>query len=63
MSGVKCDSCGMFRASGDIIGTGDGNEEWTECVFCTSDSELEWHKKERKYGREKPEPRDSNELY
>lgn len=37
----KCDSCGKFCKNEDIIACGDGNEEWTECVRCCSDFDLE----------------------
>lgn len=48
MAGVKCDQCGKFRNKDDIIYIGEDNEEWTECVYCTSNAELEWHGKTRK---------------
>lgn len=46
---MKCDTCGKFRRMDDIIGIGgEDNEEWTECVYCTSECELERVGKERK---------------
>ena len=46
---MKCDNCGKFTAKEDIIGcSGEYDEEWTECVRCTSGVELEMAGKERK---------------
>ena len=44
----KCDCCGKFRPWDDLIWTGNEDEEWSECVYCCSDSELEHHNKQRK---------------
>ena len=38
----KCDSCGKFRKYKELIGlSGEGNESWTECAYCCSDSDYE----------------------
>ncbi len=44
----KCDNCGKFRRPEDVFGTGNEYEDWTECVYCCSDAELEFHRLKRK---------------
>lgn len=46
---IKCDSCGKFCGIDDLIGCGgEDGEEWTECVRCCSDYDLEVTGKVRK---------------
>ena len=46
------DYAGRFRKKEDLIGQGGENgETWLECVYCTSDSELEFHKLKRKHDK------------
>lgn len=46
---MRCDCCGKFRKLMDIrIVMGEYDEEWAECRFCMSKSDLETYFKEKK---------------
>lgn len=40
----KCDGCGKYRKNEDYI----GGAEWSECVHCCSDADLERSGKQTK---------------
>jgi len=44
---IKCDQCGNFCLVSDLIGCGNEYEDWTECIRCCSDADLERTGKKR----------------
>ncbi len=48
MKNNKCDCCGKFRKEDHLCGMwGEGNDMWTECVFCMSVNDLEMYFKNK----------------
>lgn len=45
---MRCDNCGKFTKLDDLIGCFGEDEEWTECVRCTCEANLEMAGKVRK---------------
>lgn len=46
---TRCENCSRFRKDEDVILIGgEYDEEWTECVYCMSESDLETYKLKRK---------------
>jgi len=47
---MKCDCCGKFRKLRDLVRMmGEYDEEWNECRFCVSKSDLDQYFKGVRY--------------